>query len=136
MGAAAGGTADSGKIFGDGYELLRLDDRLHDVCVANSGAFCLCHHQCFSGVSGIPATFAQQEVNVLTSADPGDWGGPAAEWRPVVAASARHGLVDAEVAPPRGAPEDILSSATSESSHKVCPSRPKSHTTAQKRLTR
>lgn len=52
-------------------------------------------------------------------ADPGDWGNPSTEWRPLVVATSRHGLAEGEVAPSKTQPEDLISSATSEGSHKV-----------------
>ena len=54
-----------------------------------------------------------------SNTDPGDWGNPAAEWRPLMVASGRHGLIEGEVTPRKGVPDDLLSSATSESSQRV-----------------
>ena len=55
----------------------------------------------------------------LCGAEAGDWGSPNAESRPFVAATSRHGLVDGEIQPLRHQADDLISSATSESSHKV-----------------
>lgn len=56
----------------------------------------------------------------MLAAEAGDWGNLNAEWRPLVAASSRHGLVDGEVHPHRGHMDEPISSATSESSNRVC----------------
>ena len=41
------------------------------------------------------------------------------EWRPLMVATGRHGLIEGEVTPRKGMPDDVISSATSESSNRV-----------------
>lgn len=52
--------------------------------------------------------------------DPGDWGNLMMEWRPFMVATGKHGLIEGEVTPRKGINDDIVSSATSESSYRVC----------------